>query len=73
MARTKSKDAFILSRPKARYTTSNSPVVKITAESYNLLVDMTNESCLPLSHIASKAIQYAYDHLEFEERSDINE
>ena len=69
----KDSDAFVLTRPKTVYTQTSRPTVKITAEAYNLLVDMTNESCMPLSHIASKAIQYAYEHLEFEERSDIDE
>lgn len=70
---TKSKDAFVLKRPKVSYTQKSRPTIKISSEAYNLLVDMTNESCMPLSHIASKAIQYAYEHLEFEERSETNE
>ena len=69
MARTKKSDAFILTRRKMSYCNSDSrPAIRVSKDAYNTLVDMVNESDMAMSQIASQAILYAYDHLEFEER-----
>lgn len=41
-------------------------VIRISTESYNTLVDMANESILPISTIASKAIMFAFENLEID-------
>ena len=61
------KNKFVLKAKRLPYVEEDSrPVVKISAESYNLLVDMANESGMPLSKIASKAINYAAKNVIYE-------
>ena len=62
----KIKDRFILAPIKREYT--NNPkgeVVRVSKDAYNSLVDMANESSMSMSQIVSKAIMFAYDHLEY--------
>ena len=42
-------------------------VIRINTEAYNLLVEMSNDSTLPIGRIAAEAIKYAYDNLAYEE------
>jgi hypothetical protein len=37
----------------------------VSREANNTLVDMANESVMSLSQIASKAIMFAFEHLEY--------
>ena len=68
-------EAFVLKGKKFVYKRKNDPeqaVVRITPEAYNALVDMANESILPIKEIASQAILYANRHLVIDrEDSDI--
>ena len=41
-------------------------VVRIKCDSYNLLVEMSNESGIPIGKIAGACIQYAYENLEYD-------
>ena len=55
-------EAFVLKGKKFVYKRKNDSeqaVVRITPEAYNALVDMANESILPIKEIASQAILYA--------------
>lgn len=62
-----SKNKFILKAKRLPYVEEDRrPVVKITGEAYNLLIDMANESGMPLSKVASRAIKYAADNVVYE-------
>lgn len=62
------KETFKIPPRKKKYSNcSNGEVIRISADAYNVLVEMTGESTLPISKIASMAIIYAYENLEFEE------
>ena len=59
---------FILPRPKRHYKQHNSQmVIKINAEAYNALIDMASESGRPIKDIASKAIIYASQNVQYED------
>lgn len=47
-------------------TNPRGEVVRIGTDAYNLLVEMSNESPLPMGKIASMAIEYAYGNLSYE-------
>ena len=68
-------EAFVLKGKKYAYKRKNDSeqaVVRITPEAYNALVDMANESVLPIKEIASQAILYANRNLVIDrEDSDI--
>ena len=58
------ENKFVLPAKKRRPSSNlRGEVVRIDLESYNLLVEMGNDSILPLGKIASKAIKYAYENL----------
>lgn len=42
-------------------------VILISTDAYNILVEMSNDSNLPMNRIASKAIEYAFENLVFED------
>lgn len=58
---------FKLKRRKLEHSNGERNTVRLTNEAYNVLVDMANESTISMSKIASKAVMYAYEHLEYEE------
>lgn len=61
-----SKDKFILAPIRRTYTENKKgETVHVSMTAYNTLVDMANESVMSLSQIASKAIMFAYEHLEY--------
>lgn len=39
--------------------------MRVNKDAYNTLVDMANESTMSMSQIASKAIMFAFEHLEY--------
>ena len=60
------KDKFILTPIKRGYTDNKKgEVVRVSKDAYNTAVDMTNESSMSMSQIVSKAIMFAYEHLEY--------
>lgn len=60
------REKFILEPIRRQHTErSNGEVVRISKEAYNVLVDMANESVLNLGQVASKAILFAQEHLEY--------
>ena len=59
------KDNFVLQRRRLEYSNTNRNTIKISQEAYNSLVDMANESSMPMKDIASQAIVYAFNHLEY--------
>ncbi|MGN0472245.1 MAG: hypothetical protein ACI4F8_05315 [Lachnospiraceae bacterium] len=56
-------DKFVLPAHKKR-TAAGKELVRLTPEAYGMLLEMTNESTLPMRRIASAAIAFAYEHLE---------
>ena len=63
-----SKD-FVLVGKKLKYSKKDKvTVVRVSHEAYNLLVDMANESGLPMSKIATQAVLYANEHLKYERK-----
>jgi hypothetical protein len=62
---------FQLNPKKKQYTDKKFEVVRVTAEAYNALVDMANESTYSMMNIASKAILFAQECVSYEEGEDI--
>lgn len=61
-----SNDKFLLTPLKRTYTENKKgETVRVSKDAYNTLVDMANESTMSMSQIASKAILFAYEHLEY--------
>ena len=61
-------DKFILTAKRKEYASnSRDTLVRLNVEAYNTLVDMANDSIMPMSQIASKAIMFANEHLAYEE------
>ena len=59
---------FILSPRKIKYAKHKDEAkVRISSEAYNTLVDMANSSTMPMTKIASQAIQFAFDNLVYQE------
>lgn len=59
---------FILSPRKIKYAKhKDGAKVRILSEAYNTLVDMANSSTMPMTKIASQAIQFAFDNLVYQE------
>lgn len=59
-------DKFILAPIKRTYTENKKgETVRVSKEAYNTLVDMANESVMSMSQIVSKAVMFAYEHLEY--------
>lgn len=60
------KDRFVLEPIKRGYTDNkHGETVRVSMKAYNTLVDMANESTMSMSQIVSKAIMFAYEHLEY--------
>lgn len=58
---------FILKGKKLNYLAEDErPVIRISAEAYNALVDMANETGMAISSVASKAIMYASKNVVYE-------
>ena len=61
-----SKDKFVLEPIKRQHTENKKgETVRVSKDAYNTLVDMANESVMSMSQIASKAIMFAFEHLEY--------
>lgn len=58
---------FQLNPKKKQYTEKKFEVVRVSAEAYNALVDMANESTYSMMSIASKAILFAQENVSYEE------
>lgn len=59
-------DKFILAPIKRTHTENKKgETVRIHKNAYNTLVDMANESAMSMSQIASKAIMFAFERLEY--------
>ena len=57
---------FVLTPLKRTYTENKKgETVRVSKDAYNTLVDMANESTMSMSQIASKAIMFAFEHLEY--------
>lgn len=60
------QEKFVLTPLKRTYTENKKgETVRVSKDAYNTLVDMANESTMSMSQIASKAIMFAFDHLEY--------
>lgn len=60
------QEKFVLTPLKRTYTENKKgETVRVSKDAYNTLVDMANESTMSMSQIASKAIMFAYEHLEY--------
>lgn len=67
-------DSFKLEKPRFNYTTNGrGGIVRIRQEAYNTLVEMANITGRSLSEIASRAILYAAEHVEYVEYEIQNE
>ena len=61
-----SKDKFILAPLKREHTENKKgETVRISKDACNTAVDMANESSMSLSQVVSKAVMFAYEHLEY--------
>ena len=61
-----SRDKFVLAPIKRPYTDNKKgETVRVSKTAYNTAVDMANESSMSMSQIVSKAIMFAYEHLEY--------
>jgi len=58
---------FILIRKPRKYTQDKRPIIRIDDDAYMELVKAASETGQPVSHIASKAILFALDNLEYVE------
>ena len=57
---------FVLTPIRREHTDSKKgEVVRVGKDAYNVLVDMANESTMSISQIASKAIMFAFENLEY--------
>lgn len=60
------REKFVLTPLKRTYTENKKgETVRVIKDAYNTLVDMANESTISMSQIASKAIMFAFEHLEY--------
>lgn len=61
------KDNFMMPRRTARCAKQDSkfPAIKIRQSAYALLNEMAIESGKSMTEIATRAVQYAYKHLEY--------
>lgn len=60
------QEKFVLTPLKRTYTENKKgETVRVSKDAYNTLVDMANESTMSMSQIASKAIMFAYERLEY--------
>lgn len=62
---------FHLPGRKKDYSDKSQPV-RLTTEAYNVLIEMYNDSQLPMSQIASKAILYAAEHIIYDREDQEN-
>lgn len=61
---------FVLKGKKLNYLEADEkPVIRISADAYNALIDMANETGMSISSVASQAIAYASKNVVYE-RSD---
>ncbi|MDF2907159.1 MAG: hypothetical protein K0R34_2480 [Herbinix sp.] len=58
---------FKLNPKKRQYADKKYEVVRVSAEAYNALIDMANESTCSIMSIASKAILFAQENVSYEE------
>lgn len=60
------KNRFVLEPIKRQHTENKKgETVRVSKDAYNILVDMANESVMSMSQVASKAIIFAFEHLEY--------
>ena len=60
-------EKFILKGNRLKYLDKGEqPIIRISADAYNVLVDMANESGLSIGKVASKAIMYANKNVFYE-------
>ena len=61
-------DGFIhLPKRRVTYTDNDRPIVRLTREAYDVLVDITNETCLPMSRVVSEIIIQSQSLIRLEE------
>lgn len=59
-------DKFIIQAKKRKKQYKDTPCpVKVSAEAYNALIDMVSESTMSFMDIASRAILFASEHVEY--------
>ncbi len=59
-------DKFIIqAKKRQKVSESKDCVVKVTPEAYNALVDIFNESAMSFREVASKAILFAAENVEY--------
>lgn len=59
-------DKFIIPAKKRKKQYKDTPcAVKVSAEAYNALIDMITESTLSMQDVASRAILFASEHVEY--------
>ena len=51
---------------KVKADAGDRPVIRIDAEAYNALIDMSVECPYPISRIASEAIKYAFANVQYD-------
>lgn len=64
-------DKFIIRAKKRQKTPRDKDcVIKVTPEAYNSLLDIFNESTMSFKEIASKAILFAAERVEYQKEED---
>ena len=61
-----SKDGMIHIKAKRKEYTQGQPVVKISTEAYNALVDICNESSMSMKEIVSQIILQSLDRIVYD-------
>lgn len=59
-------DGMIHIRAKKKQHKTQNPVVKLSVEAYNTLVDICNESCMSMSQVASEIIMQSADRIVYD-------
>lgn len=68
------RDGFIhLPKRRVTYTDSDRPIVRLTREAYDVLVDITNETCLPMSRVVSEIIIQSQSLIRLDEGKETEE
>lgn len=59
-------DGMIHIRAKKKKHKTKNPVVKLSVDAYNVLVDICNESCLSMGQVASEIIIQSADRIVYD-------
>lgn len=67
------KKIHLPARPIQRRKSNERPVIRISPEAYDTLVEITNETCLPITRVASMIILQSVDLIVYDREDEENE